>query len=137
MKLNKTFALAALVAGSLMAGNTALQAQDNTNLPPAGAHPGGPLLHPRLNLDSLGLTDEVKAKVQAILDDQRTKMRALSTLTPDERKTKVKEIREATTAKLKEILTAEQFEKMQQQMPGHRPPGGPGGNAKPGTPPQQ
>jgi Spy/CpxP family protein refolding chaperone len=134
MKLTKTLALAALVAGSLLAGNTALQAQDtNTNTPPAG-RPGGPGMRGRLNLDNLGLTDEVKTKVQTILTEQRTNLRALSNLTPDERKAKAKEIREATTAKLKEILTAEQFEKLQKQMQGNRPPGS---NAKPATPPQQ
>lgn len=139
MKLNKTLALAALVAGSLLAG-TALQAQDSTNTPPAGARPGGPGQRGGPNIDQLakelGLSDEAKAKVKTILDDQRTKMTELrkdTAMSAEDKRAKAKEIREATTAKLKEILTAEQLAKYQAQMQRNRP-GGPGGA---GAPPKQ
>ena len=143
MKLNKTLALAALVAGSLLAG-TALQAQDSTNTPPAGARPGGPGQRGRANIDQLakdlGLSDEVKAKVKVVLDDQQTKMTELrkdTTMAAEDKRAKAKEIREATTAKLKEILTAEQLAKWQEHMQRNRPAGGPSGAGGAGAPPKQ
>ena len=100
MKLTKTFALAALVAGSLIAGGAALQAQDNTNTPPAGAPPGGPGLRGRPNLDQmakdLGLTDDQKAKLGTIMEDQQAKIKALradSSLSQEDKRAKAKEIR--------------------------------------------
>ena len=74
----------------------------------------------------------VKPKVKAVLDEQRTKMGELRNETDQEvRRTKGQALRTETTAKMKEILTAEQFtkwEKMAQGMRGNRPPGGaPGG----------
>ena len=42
MKLSKSLIIAALVAGSLFAGSAVLQAQTDTNTPPAGAPPAGP-----------------------------------------------------------------------------------------------
>ena len=151
MKLNKTLALAAVMAGSLFAAG-ALQAQDATNTPPAGGqHSGG--LRGRPNIDQiakdLGLTDDQKAQVKAALDDTQAKLKALrddSSLSAEDKKAKVKEIRDANQAKMKEILTPEQFAKWQKHAPHNRPPGGGaggppqgGGNKPPGAdaPPQQ
>jgi Spy/CpxP family protein refolding chaperone len=142
MKLNKTFALVALVAGSLFAG-TALQAQDSTNAPAGEKHPGGPGgLHGRPNADmiakDLGLTDDQKAKVKAALEDTQLKMKALrddTSLSKEDKKAKFKEIREANQAKMKEILTPEQYEKWQKKVQEHRPAGGSGGQG--GKPPKQ
>jgi len=58
---------------------------------------------------------------------------------------KAKEIRDATQAKLKDVLTSEQMDKFQKFMQQHRPMGGHGnngggdksGNDKPANPPQQ
>ena len=145
MKLNKTFALAAIVAGSLFAGTT-LQAQDSTNTPPAGEkHPGGPGgMHGRPNIDmiakDLGLTDDQKAKVKTILEDQQTKMKALredTSLSLEAKKAKAKAMRDTFIASMKEILTPEQLAKWQQHMQHNRPPGGTGGGTPPSTPPQQ
>ena len=127
MKLTKTLTLAALVAGSLLAGSTALQAQDNTNTPPAGAPPANTHFIPpgnhRPNAEmiakNLGLTDDQKAKIQAALEDQQQKMMGLrsdTSVAPQDKHAKVKEIREAFTAKMKEILTPDQFEKWQKPM---------------------
>jgi Spy/CpxP family protein refolding chaperone len=118
MKMTKTIALAALVAGSLLAG-TALQAQDAPKEKPA--------MHGRPNADQiakdLNLTDDQKTKVKAALKDQQTKMKALrddKTLSKEDRQTKSKEIREATQAKIKEILTPEQLEKWQKMQHDHQ-----------------
>jgi Spy/CpxP family protein refolding chaperone len=133
MKLNKTLALAALMAGGLFAAST-LQAQDSTNTPPAGEHHGGPGgMRGRPNAEmlakQLGLTDDQKAQVKALMEEQKSKMEALP---PEDRKTKGKEIRDAYVAKMKEILTPEQFAKWQTRWQQHRPggPGGPGGDKK-------
>lgn len=135
MKLNKTFALAALVAGSLFAGS-ALQAQDSTNAPAGEKHPGGPGgMHRPPSADmiakDLGLTDDQKAKVKALLEDTQSKMKALhddTSVSKEDKKTKFKEIRDGNQAQMKEILTAEQYDKWQKKMQQHRPPGGPGGD---------
>jgi Spy/CpxP family protein refolding chaperone len=146
MKLNKTLALTALMAGGLFAAST-LQAQDATNTPPAGEHHGGPGgpggMRGRPNADmiakELGLTDDQKAQVKAAIEDTQSKMKALrddTSLSPEDKKAKFKEIRDANMAKMKEILTPEQFTKWQSHMPKGHGPGGPGGD-KGGTPPKQ
>jgi len=133
MKLNKTLALAAIVAGSLLAGTT-LQAQDSTNTPPAGKSPGGPGMHRPPSADmiakELGLTDDQKAKVKTAMEEQQSKMKALhddNTIAKEDKRAKAKEIRDSFVASMKEILTPEQFTKWQSHMPQHRPQGGPGG----------
>ncbi len=137
MKFTKTFALAALVAGSLSAG-PALQAQD-TNTPP----PGGSVVHNRPNGDQLakqlGLTDDQRAKVKALLEDQQAKMKALrddTSLSTTDKRAKAKEIREATLAKMKEILTPDQLAKLQQHLQHKRPLGGAAGAGGSAAPPQ-
>ncbi len=138
MKLTKTFALAALVAGSLIAGSTALQAQDNTNTPPAGGPPAG--FRGRPNLDQiakeLDLTDTQKAKFKTIMEDQQTKMKALRTdtsLSQEDKRAKAKELRADTQAQIKALLTPDQLVKWQQHTQHIRPPGG----TPPAAPPQQ
>jgi Spy/CpxP family protein refolding chaperone len=136
MKLNKTFALVALVAGSLFAAN-ALQAQDSTNTPPAGEHHGGPGMRQRPNMDQmvdkmakeLNLTDDQKTKVKAAMEEQVTKMKAVhddTNLTPEDKRAKMKDIHDGYIAKMKTILTPEQFEKWQKHMMQrpHPPKGG-------------
>lgn len=126
MKLNKTLALAALVAGSLIAGSN-LQAQVSTNTPPAG----GPGMRGRPNLEQiskdLSLTDDQKTKVKAVLEDQQTQMKALradTSLSAEDKKAKGKEIREATQTQIKAILTPEQAEKWQKMQRNRKPAAG-------------
>lgn len=125
MKMTKTLAVAALVAGSLFAGST-LQAQDSTNTPPAGARPGGGM-RGRPNIEQISkqleLTEDQKPKVKTVLDEQQTKMAELrkdTSLEQTDRRAKMKEIRDASTAKLKEILTADQFSKWEKMAQGNR-----------------
>ena len=119
--------LAALVAVGLFAGGLASQAQDNTNLPPAGGPPGGGMRGRMPNFDTvakqLELTDDQKPKVKPIWDDLQQKQRDVrqdTNLDRTEKQAKVKELRDAATVKLKEILTPEQltkWEKVGQRRP--------------------
>jgi len=139
MKLTTTFALAALVAGTLLAGNTSLQAQNNTNTPPAGGPPGGPGMRGRPNAEQfakdLGLTDDQKAKVKAVMEESQTKMRSLredTSIQAADKMAKAKELRADTMSKMKEILTADQYTKWQ-HMQRNRPAGGPGAPGSAGS----
>jgi Spy/CpxP family protein refolding chaperone len=139
MKLTKTLALAALAAGSLLAGNATLQAQDNTNTPPAGAP--APHAHPNFErvAQELGLTDDQKTKFKAVLTDQQTQLRSLradATLTPEDKRAKAKEIRAATLTQLKTILTPDQLAKWQ-TLAHHGHPSAATGGTPPSAPPQQ
>jgi Spy/CpxP family protein refolding chaperone len=142
MKLNKTLMMAALIAGSVFAVDVAVRAQDATNPPPAGARPPG--ARGRMNFDSiatrLALTDDQKTKAKPVFEEMMQKTRDLrqdTSLQPADRRAKMKEIREAATVKLKDILTAEQLDKWQKMGQGNRRrPGGagtppPAGDAKP------
>ena len=90
----------------------------------------------RMNFDAiakrLALTDDQKTKAKPVFVEMMQKMRDLrqdSSLQPADRRAKVKEIRDAATVKLKDILTAEQLDKWQKMGPGNRRP--PAGDAKP------
>jgi hypothetical protein len=130
MKLNKILILAAFVAGSLFTGGIAVQAQDATNTPPAGTPPGGPAARPRGGniqalIAQLNLTEDQKPKVKAVFDDQRQKLgdlRADTSLSQDDRRAKMKEIRDGVNTQLKGILTPDQFATWQKIAPGHRRP---------------
>ena len=144
MKLNKTLMIAALVAGSVFAADIAVRAQDSTNTPPAGGPPGGGQRGrggPSIEMltTNLSLTADQIPKVKVVLDEQRQKMGELRNETDQQvRRTKMQALRTDTTAKMKEILTTEQFakyEKMGPGMRGNRPPGGAPGGA--GAPPPQ
>lgn len=120
MKLTKTLTLAAIVAAGLLAGSTALQAQD---APPANRSG----MHGRPNIDQiakdLNLTDDQKTQFKAAFKDQQTKMKALrsdTSVSKEDRKAKAREIREATQTKIKEILTPEQFKKFREEIQHHR-----------------
>jgi len=137
MKLNKAFIAAALVLGSLLAGVVASQAQDNTNTPPAGAPPGG--MRGPMSFDTIAkrleLTDDQKPKVKPIIEDMQKQLADYRKANPDatraDRAAKMKEVREATTTQLKDILTADQLTKWQ-QMATRRPNGA--GNGAGGPP---
>jgi Spy/CpxP family protein refolding chaperone len=127
MKLSKSLIVAAVMAGSLFAGSAVLQAQTATNTPPAGAPaagPRGPGMRGGPTLDviatTLKLDDATKAKVKTILDarDQKLKdLRADTTLSQEDRRTKMQAIRTDVDTQMKAALTADQYaqwEKMNQ-----------------------
>jgi len=150
MKATKPLIVTALVAGTLLAWNPALHAQNATNTPPPappaggppGGPPGGPGMRGRPNFDmiaqQLNLTEDQKPKFRAIMDTRMQKMRDLrqnpdfANLSQDERGAKVRAIQDESEAQMKALLTPEQFEKWQKMpamgMRGRRmgpPPGGP------------
>lgn len=124
--------IAALVAGGLLAADTAVRAQNSTNTPPPAARPPG--AHGTkggMNLDyisnQLGLSEDQKAKAKPVFEEMRQKfadLRKDTTLDQTERRAKMKEIRDDATAKLKEILTPEQLQKWQNMGRGMRRPQG-------------
>lgn len=66
---------------------------------------------------ALNLTDTQKTQVKAIFQDAKTKVEAVradKSLTTDQAKAKVMEIRKASFEKVKQILTPEQIQKMEQ-----------------------
>ena len=126
---------AVLMAASLFAGS-ALQAQDAPKdkpaAPPSGA-PGG-MRGRGLNFDSiakqLDLTEDQKPKVKPIIDEWLQKMGDLrkdTSIAQEEKRPKMKELRDAVTEKLKDILTADQLTKWKNMGPGAGRPGGAGG----------
>ena len=151
MKATRISLVAALVAGVLVAYTPAGLTQDapaskdaTKDAPKAPGAPGAPggqrseAAKERLNKlsEELKLTDEQKPKVEALLREQQEKMRGSrgSTTTPEERREKMKAVREEMTKKMQSILTPEQFSKWE-KMPQMGPrPGGPGGPGAPGAP---
>jgi len=143
MKLNKTIMLVTLVAGGLL-GGLPLHAQDASNTPAATP----PMRRPAMSLQSLAkqldLTDDQKTKVKPILEDMQKQIADLrkdTSLSPEDRRAKMKDIRTSVGTQLKDILTPEQYAKWQKMGAGNRrPPGGgaPGGATPPATttPPQ-
>jgi Spy/CpxP family protein refolding chaperone len=109
---------------------------------------GGPTLDQLAQ--QLNLTDDQKAKVKPILEARDQKMRDLrgdTSLTPEDRRARMKALRDDMTTQMKAVLTPEQFDKWQKMSPaGMRdrrngpPPGGnppPAGTPPPAAPPQQ
>jgi len=143
MKLSKSLIIAALVAGSLFTGSALLQAQTDTNTPPAGPRGmrgAGPSLDAVAT--ALKLDDATKAKVKTIFDarDQKVKdLRAGTTLAPEDRRTKMQAIRDDVNTQLKAILTADQFDQWQKLNQRPRRAAPPAGNPPAGAPaaPQQ
>jgi protein CpxP len=136
MKSTKTMLIAALAAGALLAGSSVLRAQNATNTPPAGEH--GPGMKGRANIaKQLDLSDDQKPKVEAIMKGAMEKGRALredTSLTPEEKKDKVKAIKDDMATQLKTVLTPEQFAKWQElskRGPRNHPPAGSADSPKP------
>ena len=70
-------------------------------------------------VESLNLTDEQKAKVKDIFADAKTKHQAVSndtSLSDEQKKAKMKELHNATMAKLNELLTPEQQTELKSKM---------------------
>ena len=140
-----TFRLISLVAlVATLALPAALGADGDKPTPPPGGGPGGGKRPDRGDagrpqrdawLQEIGASEDQIAKIRDLLRDQMDQQRALrqnADLTPEQRRSKMSEIRTASTAKIKGILTPDQFakfEKMQEERRGRGPggPGGPGG----------
>jgi hypothetical protein len=129
MKVTKRLILAALLAGGVLVCDTTLRAQNAyTNLPaPAGPLGGGMRARVMPTVEqlttNLSLTADQIPKVKAALDDQKQKLadlRADTSIQPPDRRAKMQDIRTELTAKMKAILTEDQFVKYQKLVPGQR-----------------
>lgn len=118
MKMPKIGLLAALAAGALLALTPTLRAEDKPAKPerpesgPRGGQRGDML---KEMAEKLNLTADQKTKLQDAFKAQREAMKGA---TPEERREKMKENRKAMDAKIKEILTSEQYtqwEKIRQE----------------------
>jgi len=126
-----------------LATPAALLAQDNP--PPAGAQ--GQMAHHMPSVDDqvdhlsskLNLTDDQKAKIKPILQDQQDQMSQLMSNPPssrEETRAKMRDIHQKSSAKIRALLTDDQkaqFDKMQAERHGHMGHGGDQG----APPPQQ
>lgn len=111
--MSKLSLIAALALGGLMACSTLATAADTTT-PPAkkGGKKGFSVEQQMQRMDTLGMTDEQKPKVKAVLEDQQKKMQELRNESDqDTRRTKMQELRKATETKMKGILKDDQFTK--------------------------
>jgi HlyD family secretion protein len=86
----------------------------------AGARPSPEQIRERL-VKGLGLSDEQQKKLDPILSDSRQQMRALQGLSDQDRQGQARKIREATRARIREILTAEQREKYDESIAARDP----------------
>src|SRR5258708_6814470 len=107
---------------SLLLASCAAFAQDSTQTPPAATAPKHERTHgdraeqrlKRLN-KKLNLTDDQKEKIKPILQDedkQLTDLESDTTLTPQQKHKKTREIRMSSKSQVEAILTPEQKEKM-------------------------
>jgi periplasmic protein CpxP/Spy len=144
MKPAKKIIACSLVLGGLLAGHFSRAQDAATNAPAAGATTNQPppirRVPPMDIAKILDLTDDQKAKALPILDAQRQQIIALvqdTTLSPDDRRAKIKAVRDNTASQLKAILTPDQFQKWQRMQP-HiirmAPPPGFGGTNGPPRP---
>ncbi len=145
-----------LLAG-LMACSAMAQAQENKavkpEVRPAPGMPGGPTAPAKYDRTEsiarvLKLNDEQKGKVRPIFDDELKQRREVAldkTLTPEQRREKMNKITDDTVAKLKPILTDEQYKEYTTRMrggvrpatptvPGSAAPKAPAAPATPATP---
>ena len=135
MKISK-ISLAILAATAVMAVSPAVFAQADTNKPaaqPPRAGGRGQMTIEQID-KAVTLTDAEKPKVKDALEEYTKAMTEARAADQSERRTKMTAARETFTKKMKEILTPEQFKKLQ-EMPGMQPRGGRGGAGGAGGPP--
>jgi hypothetical protein len=124
MKLIKALVFTVFAAGSVIAGSSAF-AQDTPGAPAPTSSTNAPTTRPHaafhnMSIDRLAevldLNDAQKAQVQSVLKAEGQKMRALhhdTSLSVDERRSKMREIFQDTSAQLQPILTPEQLARWQ------------------------
>jgi hypothetical protein len=152
MKLSKNLFTILTVAGAVTLGSLAV-AQEKKDEKPAGTAgtpptPARPVTPPRdpsaAYVRFLNLSEEQKAKVKPILDQEAADLKVMredKNIPAQTRLAKYKEIREATTAKIKPLLNEEQAQKWERirnpRQPGLQPaaPGQAGQPPRPASPP--
>jgi len=114
MLVRRIYVTKVLLAGLLTASMASFSYAQRPGRFAGPGGPGGPGriagLAPRIARE-LGLTDAQKEQMKSYLQDARSQMQLLrndTTLTPEQRRTQVQQIRETTQAKLKAVLTPTQ-----------------------------
>jgi len=142
MKASKISLMVALVAGIMFAYSPALRAEEGKESKAPKAGQGRPERGAAMRdhfdkmAEDLKLTDEQKTKVKEVFKNRAEKGRAIhedSSLSQEQKREKQKALMEESNKKMKEILTAEQYEKWQK----NRPQGGPRGFGGPGHGPRK
>src|SRR4051794_12302166 len=114
MKLSKNLIMTVTVGSTLLLGSLAFAQDKPAGTPPAATPPGPTATPPKPRDPSsyyvqyLKLSDDQQTKFKPILQDEMTKLGELrkdKTLTPEVRMAKSREIRDATTAQMKPILS--------------------------------
>lgn len=142
--------ICALLTVAMACCGTALYAQMQDSGQGGGQQRRGPMsTDDRLQhlTQMLNLTSDQQTKIRPILENESTQMQALrgdSSMSRDDKMTKMKSIRENTNSQISPILTSDQQQKWAQMQAQHMRPqgapmGAPGGDqgAPPPTPPQQ
>ncbi len=117
----------------------ALLAPLSHRAPPGGGRRGGVTIEQLT--ERLKLTPDQVEKIKPILADQQTQMGALrgdTSLSQDDRMSKMMKIRTDSTTKINAVLTPDQqteYKKMQAEMMQRGPGGGGGGGGAPAGPP--
>ncbi len=117
--MNKLNIIAAMVIGGLVACATVATAQETGKSEKKEGKRGFPTVEQQMERLStqLNLTDEQKPKVKAVLEEEHKKMQELrsdTSLDRDARREKMQTIRKDTTAKMKGVLTEDQFKKYEE-----------------------
>jgi protein CpxP len=138
MKMHKFSLLAALAAGAIIAFAPTVRAEDKPERPNRPERreggPRGDML--KKMAEELNLTADQKTKLQEAFKAQQENRKDLKDATQEERRAAMKEGREKMDAKIKEILTAEQYAKWE-KMRAERRPGGPNGDGPRGKRPSK
>ncbi len=129
VNLIESLTLAVLVAATLLTAGTTARAQESTtpsstNLPVAGG--GAKMRGPNVDYlaKQLGLTDDEKVKFSAVMDEQQQKLKSImsdKSLSPQDRRSQARQLRQELNAELKGILTAEEFTKWEKLSTRHHP----------------
>ena len=114
--MSKLSLVAALALGGLVACSTLVMAQDAPKEGKKGGKRGFPTVEQQMDklTTELSLTDDQKPKVKAVLEGQQKQFQDLrndSSLDRDARREKMQTIHKDTVAKMKPILTDDQFKK--------------------------
>lgn len=116
------FAILVMLTTGLLLTSQASQAQQ-TPAPAQGHHSMGehhemsPEAHLQMLSEKLNLTDDQKAKIKPILENQSQQMKAIhedSSLSEDQKKAKMKALHESMHSQMKDILTPEQQAKLKE-----------------------
>ena len=130
MSINKLSVIASLALGGLVACSTMATAQDAKDGKKGGKRGPSVEQRMDRMTEELKLTDEQKPKVKAILEDgakKRQELFADNSVPREQRREKMQALMEEENTKLKAILTPEQdekWQKMREEFRKNRPPGG-------------